>query len=74
MARNDRYLDEWAARLAQWLERGVRCFVFAHCPIEDHSPAIARELMRRLRERASIPIPALPWESIPDPPTQLGLF
>lgn len=58
---NTPFLDTWAARLAQWLERGIAVYAFCHCPFEVHSPAICAELYRRL-ERLT-PLPALSWES-----------
>jgi uncharacterized protein YecE (DUF72 family) len=56
---NAPFLDAWAARLAQWLERGTALYVFCHCPFEIHSPAICSELYRRLAHLT--PLPDLPW-------------
>ncbi len=56
---NAPFLDSWAARLAQWLERGIALYVFCHCPFEIHSPDICYELYRRLAQLA--PLPDLPW-------------
>lgn len=56
---NAPFLDTWAARLAQWLERGLDLYVFCHCPFEVHSPDICRELYQRLKQLT--PLPELPW-------------
>jgi uncharacterized protein YecE (DUF72 family) len=57
---NAPFLDTWAARLAQWLERGLALYVFCHCPFELHSPDICRELYQRLSRLTTLP--ELPWE------------
>jgi uncharacterized protein YecE (DUF72 family) len=57
---NTPFLDTWAARLAQWLERGLTLYVFCHCPFELHSPDICRELYQRLSRLTTLP--ELPWE------------
>jgi uncharacterized protein YecE (DUF72 family) len=57
---NAPFLDTWATRLAQWLERGLTLYVFCHCPFELHSPDICRELYQRLSRLTTLP--ELPWE------------
>jgi uncharacterized protein YecE (DUF72 family) len=61
---NAPFLDTWAARLAQWLERGVALYVFCHCPFELHSPDICYELHQRLSRLTTLP--KLPWELAQD--------
>lgn len=56
---NAPFLDAWAARLAQWLERGIALYLFCHCPSEVHSPDICCELYRRLAQLTTVP--ELPW-------------
>lgn len=56
---NAPFLEFWARRLAQWLERGITLYVFCHCPFEVHSPAICYELYQRVKQL--VPLPALPW-------------
>lgn len=56
---NAPFLDSWATRLAQWLERGIALYVFCHCPFEFHSPDICRELYQRLSRLTTLP--KLPW-------------
>ena len=56
---NAPFLDTWAARLAQWLERGLTLYVFCHCPFELHSPDICYELYQRLSQLT--PLPKLSW-------------
>ncbi|MEM7305280.1 MAG: DUF72 domain-containing protein [Planctomycetota bacterium] len=70
--RNAPYLDEWAERIGAWLADGTDVYFFAHCPIEDFSPEIARGLHTRLVE-AGAPVDALPWDSVRSA-QQLDLF
>lgn len=70
---NEIYLQEWVEYLDIWLKKGLTVFFFVHCPIEDYSPATARYFYQKL-EKASITIPPLPWNQIPDIPQQLSLF
>lgn len=56
---NAPFLDTWATKLAQWLARGLTLYMFCHCPTEDYSPDICRELYLRLQRLA--PLPDLPW-------------
>lgn len=55
---NAPFLDTWASKLAQWLERGLTLYVFCHCPFELHSPDICRELSQCLSKLTTLP--ALP--------------
>ncbi|HEU4329092.1 MAG TPA: DUF72 domain-containing protein [Roseiflexaceae bacterium] len=68
---NDPLLDEWAARIAEWLREGTTVYAFMHCPIEARSPLICRALQRRIERLA--PVPPLPWDTL-DQPTQQSLF
>ena len=45
---NDRWLDRWARILARWIRGGARPLVFVHSPSNRESPAIARDLARRV--------------------------
>jgi uncharacterized protein YecE (DUF72 family) len=74
---NDLYLAEWATRIADWLKEGRTVYFYAHCPVEDLSPSIARDLYHRVRTLATLP--PLPWDELEKPPpladlTQLSLF
>ena len=71
--RNDAYMDQWVKKVALWLEQGTTVYFFSHCPVEDHSPAFARDFHRRL-QAVGAPVGALPWDAVKDPPKQLGLF
>ncbi|MEB3356284.1 MAG: DUF72 domain-containing protein [Synechococcales bacterium] len=73
LSRNIPYLMEWVERVSQWLRQGTTVYFFVHCPIEARSPGIARHF-QHLLEQAGVPVPALPWNLIPDGPTQLSLF
>lgn len=77
MEENEPYFAEWIPRLAAWLKEDRRVYFFVHCPQEEHSPAIARELYRRLSQ--VVEIPPLPWDEAENPTTptsmtQLSLF
>lgn len=72
--RNMAYLREWVWRVARWLEAGTRVFFFAHCPIEDHSPALARLFQSMLEEEGVEGLPPLPWNLVPEEPKQGFLF
>ena len=69
--RNPDFLDEWAGRITKQLAGGRDVYFFTHCPVEECSPHIARELHARLQ--ATGVVEALPWDSAPAPP-QLDLF
>ena len=71
--RNRPFLEEWLTRIQQWLQQGTQIYFFVHCPIEDHSPGTARYFQTLLEQR-KIPVPPLPWNTIPAAPTQLSLF
>lgn len=77
IAENDLYLAAWAERIAGWLREGRRVYFFAHCPVEELSPGIARDLYHRVAQLQ--PLPPLPWDEIevassPSDLTQLSLF
>jgi uncharacterized protein YecE (DUF72 family) len=59
---NDPLLDEWAARLAEWLREGTQVYCFMHCPDDALSPALCRALYHRLEKL--VPLPPLPWDSL----------
>jgi uncharacterized protein YecE (DUF72 family) len=57
---NAPFLDIWATKIAQWLARGLTLYIFCHCPTEDYSPGICRELYQRVQHLS--PLPDLPWD------------
>ena len=65
---NAPFLDLWAPRLAQWLERGITLYVFCHCPFELHSPAICRELYQRLSSLTTLSPLSLDQDEASDGP------
>ncbi|OKH12737.1 hypothetical protein NIES208_15755 [[Limnothrix rosea] IAM M-220] len=67
------YLSAWVEQIAQWLSDNKEIYFFVHCPIEDHSPAIAKKFQQKL-EQAQLPVPSLPWQDLPSEPQQLSLF
>ena len=72
---NEPWLDRWARRLAQWIGEGQRPLVFVHSPSNRESPAIARELLRRLGALERVgSMPAWPGESGESTSGQLALL
>ncbi|HHO54041.1 MAG TPA: DUF72 domain-containing protein [Deltaproteobacteria bacterium] len=70
---NQPYLLEWAERIDGWLRRGLDVLFFAHCPMEERSPELARRLHTLLSQRGA-PVEPLPWDSVLDERPQLDLF
>jgi uncharacterized protein YecE (DUF72 family) len=70
---NQPYLDEWVDLVDRWLQQGKRLYFFVHCPQEERSPTNARHF-QHLLERHGVEVPPLPWDTLNQPPTQLGLF
>ena len=70
---NERWLPRWAELVDGWLREEREVYVFCHCPIEDHSPFIARRLQTLLEERGA-PVPPLPWDDVEEPGQQGQLF
>jgi uncharacterized protein YecE (DUF72 family) len=69
---NASLLDEWAERIAAWLADDTQVYFFCHCPDERRSPALCRELQRRLERLADIP--PLPWDALDTGMEQATLF
>lgn len=65
-------LDEWAARVADWLTEGTEVYFFCHCPDERRSPALCRDFQHRLQRVADIP--PLPWDEFDQGLQQATLF
>jgi uncharacterized protein YecE (DUF72 family) len=70
--RNYPLLDEWAARVAQWLADGTEVYFFCHCPDERRSPALCGEFQHRLERLADVP--PLPWDTLDAGMEQQTLF
>jgi uncharacterized protein YecE (DUF72 family) len=69
---NDPLLNEWAARVAQWLAEGTEVYFFCHCPDERRSPALCRDFQHRLARLSDIP--PLPWDELETGMQQATLF
>ncbi|GAB4549237.1 MAG: DUF72 domain-containing protein [Anaerolineae bacterium] len=73
---NTPYLQDWSSRIATWLGQDRRVYFFAHCPVEELSPNIARLLYHKVA--AQFELPPLAWDTLEStPPTalaQLTLF
>jgi uncharacterized protein YecE (DUF72 family) len=75
---NQPYFQEWVPRLKQWLRDDTDIYFFAHCPQEEKSPAIAREVYHQLQQ-AGTNLPEMPWDvaarqAAADDSAQLSLF
>lgn len=70
---NRPYLEKWTELVSRWLQQGTQVYFFVHCPIEAQSPGTAR-MFQKLLEQQRITVPPLPWNAIPEAPTQLSLF
>jgi uncharacterized protein YecE (DUF72 family) len=69
---NEPLLDEWAARVAQWLSEGTEIYFFCHCPDERRSPALCRAFQERLQRLADVS--PLPWDSFDRGMEQASMF
>jgi uncharacterized protein YecE (DUF72 family) len=65
-------LDDWAERVASWLNEGTEVYFFCHCPDERRSPALCREFQQRLERLANVP--PLPWNEQDGGMQQATLF
>jgi uncharacterized protein YecE (DUF72 family) len=72
LALNEPLLDEWAARIADWLAEGTQVYFFMHCPDERRSPALCRAFQQRLARLADVP--PLPWDALDRGMEQARLF
>ncbi len=63
---NDRYIAEWASRVAGYLTAGVRTWMMIHCPNNLHCPELAQTFHEALRRAApALDLPALPPWPVP---------
>ncbi|MHB8624972.1 MAG: DUF72 domain-containing protein [Aggregatilineales bacterium] len=62
-AENAPYFTEWAARVIEWLDAGRDVYFCVHCPVERHSPGLARAFYRLVRTRRP-KLPPLPWDDV----------
>lgn len=70
---NQVYLEEWVKFVDRALQQGTEVYFFVHCPIEERSPQNARDF-QQLLEQHSVSVPALPWNQIEPPASQMSLF
>ncbi|MBW4526268.1 MAG: DUF72 domain-containing protein [Phormidium tanganyikae FI6-MK23] len=70
---NQVYLEEWVKFVDRALQQGTEVYFFVHCPLEERSPQNARDF-QHLLEQHSISVPALPWNQIEPPSSQMSLF
>jgi uncharacterized protein YecE (DUF72 family) len=65
-------IEEWAAHLAEWLQKGLDAYVFCHCPDESIDPQLCSELHQRVSARVAVP--PLPRINSNSHPSQARLF
>jgi uncharacterized protein YecE (DUF72 family) len=65
MEYNEPLLDEWANRIAGWLQEGSEAFIFCHCPDERLDPWLCRAFHERVG--AIVPLSPLPWDEAEPP-------
>ena len=70
---NQAYLREWVDFVDRALQQNTEVYFFVHCPIEERSPQNAR-VFQHLLEQQAVSVPALPWNQIEQPPSQMTLF
>jgi uncharacterized protein YecE (DUF72 family) len=70
---NQPFIEEWVMQIQQWLQAGVRIYIFVHCPTEDMSPRNARYFQQLLQE-SGVAVSPLPWNNLNHPPNQLSLW
>lgn len=51
LERNQSYLQKWSLQVRDWIDAGKTVYFFVHCPIEDHSPEIARQFKDLLKQQ-----------------------
>jgi uncharacterized protein YecE (DUF72 family) len=69
---NGPLLDDWAKRVANWLNEGTEVYFFCHCPDERRSPALCRAFQHRLERLADVP--PLPWDALDAGMQQASMF
>ena len=72
LSMNEEFMKEWVNYIQQWLNKGIKVYLFIHCPIEDVSPQNARYFQQLLTENG-VEIPPLPWDSLSNS-NQLSLW
>jgi hypothetical protein len=79
LTENEAPMEEHVAHIVEWLHEGRDIFFFVHCPRDEFTPGIARDVYHRVA--AQVPLPVLPWdalemggESEDNTPAQLTLF
>ena len=60
---NDPYLDEWAERVASWIEAGCEPVFFVHTASNRRTPEVARDFHARVASRVDVgELPPFPGE------------
>lgn len=79
LTENETPMSEHVAHVVDWLREGRDVFFFVHCPRDEFTPGIAREVYHGVA--AQVSLPPLPWDSLEageesggDAPSQLALF
>lgn len=62
---NDRWINEWALKTAQWIAEGIEPTIIIHCPNNLHCPSFAEKFHNRLSQCVEQPLTALPAWPVP---------
>lgn len=66
------WIREWAETVSDWLQRGLRPYVFTHAPDDQFAPIMAAAMQRELHAiRSDVPAPA-EWPGNRQPPLSQG--
>jgi uncharacterized protein YecE (DUF72 family) len=74
------FWEEWANKIADWIQQGLQPWVFTHAPDDRYAPALAYKLHRLIQSKLpqvpSLPVPTALAEKVSEPNTfrQLDLF
>lgn len=74
---NEPYLDEWANRVAEWIDAGLEPVFFVHTASNHRTPEVARDFHARVAERTQADVgtfPEFPGESGEQADGQLELL
>lgn len=71
LEKNDKYLDQWASKLVEWMQVGATPYVFVHSSDNVAAPLLASSLEQRVVELMSDYRPCL---DLPIPQQQTSLF
>ncbi len=63
---NTPYIEQWAKRVAGYLQAGITTYMMIHCPNNLHCPPLARNFHAALGRELTGDQPALPAWPVPE--------